>query len=163
MSFIFFGNTLQIPRCEQVVNDLMSKSADFLSKKNKMRAVGITVSMPGGIVKSLGLEFDVVGPLTKEGIRKILVDSSDKFLCAINQDVDVRPYLECYPFTREMVDIVLFFYDKDHVGLKHPHIGIASIRGKKLHYKTLITIDKIPKIENEYVESEEEALEALKG
>lgn len=163
MSFLFLGNLhCQIPQNEQIVNKLMGKTAKLLSKKYQSRPVGVSVGMPGGVVKSLGLEFDVVGPLTKAEIRQILFNFSDDLLSAINNDTNIRPYLECYPFTRDRIKIVLYLYDKNHFDLEPPHIGMASIKRGKLEYLTLITVEGVLNVKNEYVETEEEAIRTLK-
>lgn len=161
MSFNFFGMSHDIPRNEQIVNKLMGQLANELSKKCKMKPIGITVGMPSGVVKLLGLEFDIIGPLSKNEIRKILISSSEEFIVKINNDIDIRPYLEFYPFKKENIEIVLYFNDKNYSGLNHPHIGVASIRKNILQYKTLITTD-IPRLQTKDVETEEEALRALK-
>lgn len=163
MSFNFLENKhCEIPKNEQVVNNLMSQSAERLSKKYKMKSIGIGVGMPSGVVKYLDLEFNVPGPLSKKAIRKLLINSSNDFLTAINKDEYIRPYLECYPFEKNKIEIVLYFKDKKYNGLEHPDIRVASIRKSKIEYKTFNIIDDTLILKSKDVESEEDALRALK-
>lgn len=101
-SFCFMGTMCnQIPQNEQIVNKLMNQTANFLAKKYKIKPVGIRVGMPGGIVKKLGLEFEVIGSFSREEIRKLLINSSNEFLSAINEEKNIYPYLECNPFKKK--------------------------------------------------------------
>lgn len=152
----------QVPQSEQIVNNFMSQSAGKLAKKYSIKPSGMTVGMPSCIVKLLGLEFDIIGPLSIDEIRTLLITLSDDFLYEINEDPNIRPYLESYPFTKDKINIVLFFKDKNLVRLVHPHVRIASIKKRRLEYLTFNSIS-VPGLESEYVESEEEALNILKN
>ncbi len=111
-----------------------------------MKTIATNVSMPGGIVKLLGLDFQVRGPLLREEIRKILIESVHDFLVYVNSDAAVRPYLENYPFEIKNVEITLFFIDAQGLELDDPYIGIAGISRGRLDYQILITIDDIPSV-----------------
>jgi len=102
----------EIPQSEQSVNKLLSQMSDQLSKKYKLHPIATVVAMPSGVIKQLGLEFQVYGPLSKEEIRKILINSSQELLSAVNDDLKIRPNLECYPFTLKRIEICLFVIDK---------------------------------------------------
>ena len=150
-----------IPKDEQAVNRILNEVACILKKKYKMDPIATEVSMPGGIVKRLGLDFQVRGPLSKEEIRKLLIEAAEQLLSTINMDMEVRPYLEIYPFTIKNVTISLFILDSTRRRVDHPYIGIASIRRGKLDYWTLVNKNNIPKRITESEESYDEAKEKL--
>jgi hypothetical protein len=151
-----------IPMSEQAVNSLMGKIARSFKQKYNMRACGLAVAMPRGVVKELGLDFRIYGPLSRDEIRKVLVRSVQEFLLLVNSDEAVKPYLENYPFTFKNVDISLFLNGFNGNGLDDPHIGIAGISKGKLDYEILITTD-IPTTKSRFVETYEEALKALEN
>jgi hypothetical protein len=150
----------QISPAESTVNSLLDKNAKFLSKKYKMRAIVTNVAMPGGVVKLLGLDFQIQGPITKNELRKILINSANDFISTINQNKDIHQYLEHNPFDINAMDITLFLIDSEGDSINHPDIRVASIRDNKLTYKTYITTD-IPKLISREEETYEEALKKL--
>jgi hypothetical protein len=152
----------EIPKSGQAVNGLLCRIEHSLEKKYKMKTIGTNVAMPGGVVKLLGLDFHIRGPLSREEIRKILIESAQDFLTMVNSDEAVRSYLENYPFKIENVHITLFCIDSRGFKLDDPYIGIAGIARGELDYKILITTD-IPSIKSEFEESYEEAMEALQN
>lgn len=157
---LFEGSDYKIPKDEQIVNDLLNNAACLFKKKYKLLPIGTSVAMPSGVIKKLGLEFQLYGPESKEEIRKILINCSQELLNIINSNLEIRPYLECYPFTIDRIGIGLFINHKDNSGVDYPHIGIATIRKSKLEFLRLITTD-IPNLKDTYVESYEDALKAL--
>ena len=159
--FLFTGcvdsKMREIPKSDQAVNHLFERSARSIEKKYKMKAIGTVVAMPEGVVKELGLSFQIQGPLIKEEIRKILITSAKDFLQIVNSDEAVRPYLTKYPFEIKNVEITLFLVDSQGIGLDDPYIGVAGLSRGELDYQILVTTH-IPKIKCESVESYEEAL-----
>ena len=149
-----------IPESEQAVGALLSKIKRSLEEKYRIKAIGTSISMPGGDVRELGLDFQIQGPLSREETREILIGLAHDFIAYVNSDERVRPYLKYYPFTVDNVDIGLFFIDSKGYELDDPYIGIARISSGKLIYKILFTIDDIPKLRSSFEESYEEALKA---
>ncbi len=162
MGFKLFTNPdPYIPPSEQAVNQLLGYAAKRFTTKYNICPIATNVAMPGGIVKLLGLDFQVKGPLSKIEIRRLLISLSDEFLFCINDDLELRPYLEQYPFTIQNVEIDLFLVDSNRRDLNHPYIGIAGISKGKLDYLTLTRTD-IPEIVSENIELYEDALECIK-
>lgn len=153
--------TNETPKSEGAVNNLLSQMARSFEKKYKMSTIATNVAMPRGVVKILGLDFQMLGPRSREDIREILINSVQDFLLFVNSNEEVRPYLENYPFEIKNVEITLFFINSKRMELNDPYIGIAGISEGKLDYQILIDTDGIPSIKNEYVESYDEALNAL--
>jgi hypothetical protein len=157
-----YQNNAKIPQSEQSINHLLGQIANSFEKKYKMKTIATNVSMPEGVVKLLGLDFQIRGPLPKEEIRKLLIELNKEFIALVNSDENVRSHLEHYPFEIRNIEITLFFIDSHGHELDDPYIGIAGISRGRIDYQTIITNNGVPSVKNEFVESYEEALEALK-
>ena len=81
----------------------------------------------------------------------------------VNEDLELKPLLETYPFTANNVDIALFIIDDTGRGQRDPYISMAGVRNGKLDYVILVQIDGIPTVKDEFFESYEDALKALKN
>ena len=113
------------------MNNFLNKLSFLIENKYKIHAIGTAISMPGGFVQELGLDFQIYGPLSRKEIRKILIDLANEFLLFINSE-EIKSYLENYPFNIKNVDITLFLIDSNGIGLDDPYIGIAEIsEGKR--------------------------------
>jgi hypothetical protein len=132
-----------------------------LKKKYEINTIATTISMPGGIVKLLGLDFQMLGPLSKEEIRKMLITLEEDFLVFVNSDEAIKPHLNNYPFRIENIEITLFFIDSKRMELLDPNIGIAEVSGGSLEYKILSRTEGFLSIKSTSKESYEEALQAL--
>lgn len=135
------------------MNNLLAQAAKDFKKKYKMLPVATNIAMLRGIIKLLGLDFQVQGPLSKDEIRKILINISQEFILKINSIEELKKLLQNYPFEIENIDITLFIIDSNGKGLDAPHIGIAGIKKGRLNYWSFIRKDNIPKIEEESIES----------
>jgi hypothetical protein len=126
-------------------------------KKYQLTVIGDVGGMAGG-VNLIGLSFRVTGPLTKEELRVIYVDSVEMFLYELNGNEEIRPFLKKYPYTIDGVDNTIFVFDKNGGKLFYPNISIVgTVRGMVKY----ITNDK----ENQYkykTEEKESYGEALK-
>ena len=152
----FFSGCTKIPLNERAVNKVMARNSKALAQKYHMRPVGIGVAMPGGDIQYLDLEFQIYGPLSKEGLRKILIDAAHDFLTDINSDSELCFYLKNHSLTIKDIGIVLFLIDSSGRGLNDPNIGIAEILKGELKYLTLVEKDRISSIFTESRESYEE-------
>ncbi len=148
-------------KAETVVDQLMFKIEQRLTQKYHLEAIGVSVGMPGGIVKTLGLKFQIQGPLSKNELRRFLISSAQDFVNDVNANQDIQPFLEKHPFGFDNVEIVFFLIDANGYEVDHPHIGIAGIRRGKLDYTSLVTVNNIPKIVVEEWETYEEAVQIL--
>ncbi|PJD93786.1 MAG: hypothetical protein CK425_12415 [Parachlamydia sp.] len=149
------------PSREQIVNDLLYRIENSFEKKYKINAMATNIAMPGGVVKLLGLDFQVRGPLSKEEIRKMLITLEEDFLVFVNSDEAIKPHLKNYPFRIENIESTLFFIDSKRMELLDPNIGIAEVSGGSLEYKILSRTEGFLSIKSTSKESYEEALQAL--
>lgn len=142
---------------EKAVNKVVARNSKAIAKKYHMRPFAIGVAMPGGDIQYLELKFQIYGPLSKNEIRKILIDAAHDFLADINSDEELCSYLKNNSFSIENVGITLFVIDASGIGVNDPDIGIAGIAKGELRYLTLILTDTSP-IQSRCYETYEEAL-----
>lgn len=100
-----------------------------------LKFAGISESAPGGKYRNIGISFDYYGKISKDKARKILVESSTELLEKINANVELRPYLKNYPFTRDDVTISIFVNKPDGKRIYYPEFSVFSFEKEKLRYK----------------------------
>jgi hypothetical protein len=157
----------EIPPDEKAVNKVMARNSQALAKKYNMRPFGVSVAMPEGDIQFLELEFQIYGPLSKEQIRKILIDASHDFLSDINSDSNLCSYLKNNSLTINNIGITIFLIDSSERGLRDPFFSIAAISRGELEYDILVdNYDdelkrNIPSYKSKYRESYDEAIQTL--
>jgi hypothetical protein len=140
---------------------IRNKVAENLSKRYNMKVIGLGGGMADA-VNIVGIHFQIVGPLPKEELRRILVNSVKELLDGLNNDEKIRPYLKKYPFTSEGTNIAIFVVDKDGMDVFHPNIDVAGVYySGKLHFNTTDRDNRF-EYKTEEEESYEEALEIVK-
>jgi len=115
------------------VHTILDNTAAKLSKRHKICPIGITIHMPFELRK-LGLSFEVLGPLTPEELRPILVDCTRELVHAVNSNEVLRPNLKVYPFTPNQIEITLFMVDRHHRSFMPPQISSAGLRSGTIDY-----------------------------
>lgn len=131
----FIMNKYAPPPYVQISDQLSNKTAKILEEKYHLNLIGTG----GGLFKCvnmLSLSFNIQGSLSKDDLRKILIDGVNTFLNEINNDINIRPYLKRYPFLAEDVEIKLFIVDSQRREVFHPEISVAIARSGELVYKT---------------------------
>jgi hypothetical protein len=155
-------NNEYIPACYVVLADqIQADVAKRLSQRYNMRVVG----MGGGLanrVNVLGLSFQIQGVLTKEQLRKILIDCAETFLTAINKNEQIRPFLKKFPFTSNEIEIELFLVDRTGRETFHPDISTAVAKHGELRYNT-VDKNNMFVYKSEHVEDYEEAPKLVKN
>ncbi len=151
-----YSNQYIPPKYVVLAQEIRYEVAIRLAKKFQMVPIG-----EGGAlcdcVKELFLAFNIQGPLSKDELRNILVDSVEEFIVAVNSNEEIRPYLKVYPFTSQEIKIDLYVIDKHGEEIYDPDISVASARKGKLSYKTTDRNDSF-KTKSTVIESYEDAL-----
>jgi hypothetical protein len=131
------------------------------ASKKIQNKYGVKLSQVSGSVQPrfelVGLGFDYRGALSKDEIRKIVVDSKEILVQEMNASDEWRPYLEelgRYPCGSKEAAIILFVADKDGTDLYDPNIAVAASYSDSIVYKT-----KSPTQEYGYFEKLQEPYE----
>jgi hypothetical protein len=100
---------------------------------------GINFRLPDGYqLKNGTADFQVSYALYKtqqdsislDDARALIVDLTESFLREINTNPEIRPYLDFYPFTKDMVTVDIYIKDKNKVDLGNGICQIYYSRGK---------------------------------
>lgn len=166
--FIFAGFTAScnhqeyhLSRGEQLVNSILAKTAKMIKDKYNLKPCGSGASMPGGPIRELALCFDTKYPLTKEMLRELVIQTANELLNQVNDNREIQGFLKEFPFTIKNVQIIIYNHDKNGKSLMDPAISNAQILQGTLSYSTIDPQDTF-RYKNEFVETYQEALHALK-
>jgi hypothetical protein len=144
-----------------IAQKIRADMAKKLSKRHNMEVIGVTGGLAGR-VNVLGLSFEIIGPLTKEQLREILIDCVEEFMTAINANERLRPHLKNYPFTPKEIEIELYIKGEKRRDLFDPEIRVAVATHGSLRYHTTAK-DNPFGYKSEFMEDYEEALKIVKG
>lgn len=145
-----------------LVNEVLAKSSKVIEMKYKyqVRKIGEGAAMPEGVIHKLNLSFATDETLTKECLRKLLIEFAQVVVTQVCLNTEIQAYLITTPFTIKNVQIIIYNHDKNGMTPKDPEISVAEIYDGILNYLTNDPEDDF-KYKNEYEESYEEALKAI--
>ena len=123
------------PPYVEMAGKIRSEIAQMLAKRYNMKIFGISGGM-ADCVNMLGLDFQIQGPLPKEQLRRILIESVHELLEAVNSNQQIRPFLKNYPFTEKEIITTLFVIDKNRENVFDPEILVASSYHGRLIFNT---------------------------
>jgi hypothetical protein len=158
--FIGAANPYDEKKHTKVFYGTLGKVSRFIEKKYKLIPIGSGGKAFGGPITKFRLSFDIRAPLSREQLRKLLIDCSKDFLTIVNTDKEVQPYLSVKPFELENIEIIIFNSDKTGREVFDPLITVAKISGGILIFKTNDPNKKYTYKEN-YKETYEEALKLV--
>jgi hypothetical protein len=132
--------------------DSLGKILQFVAEKvelkHRMMPIGTSIASPDGILKRVGLEFKYNQQMSKKEFSEILFEIATLLLEKINENEEIRPSLDHYPFDYSDISIVIFlmkengrFIDPDYtdVALEYgSFIFHTNDPSTKFGYKTTI-------------------------
>lgn len=149
------------PKEEQLVDRIIEETAKWASKKYPLYPVGVGASMPGGEIRKLNLSLQSDHPLSKDELRKYLVEINSEIVKRVNSNEEIRPYLVTYPFTEKNAQILIFVTNKGY-DVVDPIVCVGEISDGNLLYLTKDE-NNLMRYKNRYTETYEEALRFLKN
>lgn len=162
IGFIMSGkrDEYHLSKGEQLVNNILAKTAKIIKKKCNIKPCGVGVAMPGGPIQGLTLCFDTKYPHSKEQLRELLIKSALELLNQIQENDKIQEFLKEQPFAIKNIQIIIYNHDKNGRGLRDPEISTAQIMQGMLTYRTIDPQDSF-KFKHEFEESYEEALKTI--
>lgn len=145
----------------EVVNQFSTQVQETFAKRYNAEVLAGDFGMLTWATKPT-LEFEIVGPFTKNELRVKLIESVEQLLVLINSNEKLRSFLKKYPYSPNEITIGISIVDKSKKTIYYPDIFSASFDRDKLYFHTL---DK----NNEYeyktteIEEYEKALKIVKG
>jgi hypothetical protein len=154
----FASKAYNISENKKLIHSAGKFARKKISAKNKMQYLSGSGMMENGKMRMTSLSFSIPKPLTKNDARRLIVACVQEYLQIINQDEEVRPALQHFPFKVENVELTIYSKLPDGRAMGDPFIGDVSCINKQIYYNT-----NNPANEYRYKFREEESFEeALK-
>jgi hypothetical protein len=158
MSFNFFKAK---PDHVAIADKIRAKVAKTLIKRHNMDWIATSAGMMGSVYM-IGFSFQINHPMDRNEARCRLVDCVEELIQAVNENVEIRPFLKNYPFTTKNVKIAIFISQPDGTNVYDPDFSVVSIcESNEIIFYTNEP-NKIP-YKNEYHEPYQEALSLVKS
>lgn len=151
----------EIDKEDRIAIGINLEIVELFEKKYKLTLGGTQISGPREI-KLMGLMFDLKQSLDKDEARKLIVETTEKYLEKINSNVEIRPYLSNYPYTLKNVTISIFLHDDKGELFYTPKIGVVSSSDGLIEYQRWTKIEDYYDIAEE-TELFEEAAKKVKN
>jgi hypothetical protein len=118
---------------ERLADEITAKTAKKLKDEKGLILIGTGGQMMDDIqMMMMGFEYRKV--VTVETARKLLVESVEEYLSAINASTKIQPHLHNSPFTAKNVEIVIYFRNQDGTKVPLDKIKIASANEGEMFY-----------------------------
>jgi hypothetical protein len=143
---------------QKLANELRARVASKLKKETELRPCGTHGQMMGQI-KMLGLSFNYYKPISIEEGRELLITAVDEFIKNVNEDEDIRPHLNNYPFKSKNIDIRIFIHNPNGSDVTAGNLRVITSIDGILEYD--IRDPKTNRLTTIYKETYEEALSKM--
>ena len=144
-----------------LINEINHQISNEMVKDKQLYLIGVGGSSMLGIdYRMLSFSYYRDKELKIEEARKDMAEVICKYLKAINQEKELRPFLRNYPFDSSNIEITLFVHDKK--GNKVPQGSltlIEAVDGKISYYVAPFEVKSEPILEETF----EEALEKVQA
>lgn len=148
------------PKENRMVDEINAEISDWTCKKYGLDSIGEGASMPGGIIKKFNLSFQSDRILSKDELRKYLLEITMEMIKKVNSNVEVRPFLIEYPFNEKHFQIAIYVTNKGY-DVYDPLIEVGEIAMGILTFDTVDGDKPNGSFKHEYVETYQEALRLL--
>ena len=134
-----YGYNIFLPDNYEIINGIGNFDASYYLTKNKTDAI------------------------TLENARNLIVFIAENFLQEINESSEIRPHLDIFPFTSDLLRVTVHFEDKNRIDLGQGVAIIYFSHGKIKYqgYEIEIYRDQYPARGKHYLIHEESYAEAL--
>lgn len=126
-------NPYTLSQKELAVSQVIKKAFVQLKNEKNLYPFGTAGRMMNQI-KMLGLSLHYYEPIDIEQARELLVYSTTLFLKMINDNEQIRPYLQNYPFTSENIQIRIYLQMPDGSEPETGKLTIAEMLEGNLEY-----------------------------
>lgn len=118
----------------RIIGEFFKKMSSSFQSKYGISPFGTSISMPEGELKLLGLSFTILGPLTREKLRVMLVDMTEEFLIEFKSNQKLISYMNDPNITVNNIKITLYLKDREGLSFIDPEISIASAHQGYIEY-----------------------------
>lgn len=152
-----FFSCEETPKHVQEANRVINIFSAYMEKREHFHLSTVGGEMMNQINKII-LTYEGQRMVGIDETRRLFVSNVKKLLTLINNDLAVRPYLHCYPFTIDDVNLSLSFYNKQIRYIQGEYISYVFCVKKNIHY---CNYDSKNKLQTIFIEPYEEALKIV--
>ena len=109
------------------------KVSESLEKKYNIHFMGVRLGGPEKI-DLMGMIFQMKNRLTKEECRELIVNCTEEYLTAINENAEFQKYLFQSPFPIKNIEIDIHIETEDGKDIYYPDISLVGIIRGKVDY-----------------------------
>lgn len=146
----------------EAYDKIISEATQYLHHHYEMEVSGLGSGTTEDNQRIIIVNFDIFKSLTKEEIRQLVVDTTEKFIEIANSNELIRPYLTNFPFTYKNLKLFFISYlsrENKETPLE-PYFSDAYLSNGNIIYLTSDP-DNIYKFNSRTIERYEEALKIL--
>ena len=118
----------------RLINEISIKAAMQLKREKNLRPCGFG-SEAMHQIHMLALSFDYYNQINIEEARDLIITAGNLFLKKINENEQIRPYLNKHPFLPKNIEIRIFLYKKNSSNLEIDDLKIISLTEGIIRYK----------------------------
>lgn len=126
-----------VPRVSEEYATAYSLMGNFARKQqveNGLSVCGVGHSMPDGKIKKLTLYFMAQRKLMVDDARILYIMVTQEMLNQVNDDAELRCFLDHYPFTVDDLNISISFEEESGRDVDPPYIAFVSTTKGIIHY-----------------------------
>lgn len=123
-----------LPNKESQANEVTNKAFIQLFNDKELYSCGIGSQMMNQI-EMLGLYFNYYKEINIDEARELLLTAATVFLEIINKNEHIRPFLSCFPFKPENIEIRIFLAHLDGSKILPEKLCVATMIDGVLKYK----------------------------
>ena len=142
MRYLFLLITITLVGCStgyethcMLADKFVMNFTSKLQKTDKLRPTSYGGAMMDDIQK-INLGFETEECMNLDQMRKFIVLKAEEFLAAINNDLEIRPYLHDYPCTINNIQLSISYNKKGKSNAFYPHVANAQIYKGEILYIT---------------------------
>jgi hypothetical protein len=116
-----------------LVRDINKKTIIKLKQEKNLRSFGTSACMMYEITM-LGLSFVYYNPIDVLEARNLIIYTVDEYLDAINSNVELRPYLDHWPFTAKDVELDITILKPNGAEVDAEKLNFVSCKENVVRY-----------------------------
>ncbi|CDR34450.1 hypothetical protein [Criblamydia sequanensis] len=163
LSFVFFSHLCLSENQPDYIQLVKEMNKPFISKiqnEHKLFLTGFGGKLMEN-VKGLSFTFTHYGILSKDVLRKLLIELSIQYLDRINNNLELRPFLDNYPFLSENLSLNIYVMSKDADEVFYPNYCAGELFKGNLYFVADDEMNPLGASKLEEKESYEQAREIV--
>jgi hypothetical protein len=92
----------------KIAETVTKRTVQRIESETSLRVTAFGGWTPDNQVRYLSIGFNHLGELSIEQARKFIIYCINEYMSETNTDIEIRPYLNPYPFTQDEMKLIIF-------------------------------------------------------